>query len=257
MVILSKLLNLLAQPLNGVLVLLAIALLVGSRKPRLARSLVTGGLALLALTGVTALPDALIHRLENQSPEVAANANLRGYAGMVVLGGGLASGRVSAHFQQALLNSSSERMTGAVAAWRLNPQLRVVFTGGEGELFGKGPSEGQRAQRFFSAMGLPPGALVIEDKSQNTFENAVFTAKLPGIDPQQRWLLVTSAWHMPRSLAVFQKAGWNVTPYPVDFRTTPEWTPLTSYSLRDGADHWELLLHEWIGIAAYRLTGRM
>lgn len=257
MILLSKLLNLLAQPLNAVLVLLALALLVGARKPRLRSALVAGSLGLLVLTGVTALPDALIHRLEKQSPELTDAVDLRGYTGMVVLGGALESGRVSAHFQQALLSNSAERMTGAVALWRRNPHLRIVFTGGEGELFGKGPSEAQRAQRFFGEMGVPPAALVLEAKSQNTYENAVFTAKLDGIDPQQRWLLVTSAWHMPRSLAVFQKAGWNVTPYPVDFRAVPEWSPLTNYNLRDGADRWELVLHEWIGLAAYRLTGRI
>jgi uncharacterized SAM-binding protein YcdF (DUF218 family) len=61
---------------------------------------------------------------------------------------------------------------------------------------------------------------------------------------------------MPRSLAVFEKAGWNVTPFPVDFRTGGI-APLTSYSLIDGADMWETALHELIGIAAYQLTGRI
>jgi uncharacterized SAM-binding protein YcdF (DUF218 family) len=96
----------------------------------------------------------------------------------------------------------------------------------------------------------------LESRSQNTYENAVFTAQLPGLDPHHPWLLLTSAWHMPRSLATFQKAGWNVTPYPVDFRTGGI-TPLSSYNLGEGAERWELLLHELIGIAAYRLSGRI
>jgi uncharacterized SAM-binding protein YcdF (DUF218 family) len=104
-------------------------------------------------------------------------------------------------------------------------------------------------------MGVPRSALTLETRSQNTYENAVFTQALPGLDAQQPWLLLTSAWHMPRSLTTFKKAGWNVTPYPVDFRTAGT-TPLGTYNLGEGAERWELLLHEWIGMAAYRLSGR-
>lgn len=256
MVLLSKLLNLLAQPLNLALLLLLVGLLWNRRKPRLSRSLLALAALLLALTGLQPLPDALLARLENQSPEIAADADLRGYAGMVVLGGALEPGRLSEHRQQALLGGSAERMTMAVAIWRRNPGMRVVFTGGEGELFGTGPSEAERARVFFDSLGLPSTALTLESRSQNTYENAIFTRDLPGIDARQRWLLVTSAWHMPRSLAVFQKAGWNVTPFPVDFRTGGA-TPWTAYSMREGADHWETALHEFIGLVSYKLTGRI
>ena len=256
MVLLSKLLNLLAQPLNLVLLLLAAGLVLRVRKPRASRNLLIGSLILLVTIGIQALPEMLLAYLENQSRELPADANLNGYVGLVVLGGAMESGRVSEHHQQPLLNGSAERMTMAVAVWRRNPAMRVVFTGGEGLMFGSGPSEAARAQLFFESMGLPKEVLTLESRSQNTFENAVFTRDLAGIDARQRWLLVTSAWHMPRSLAVFEKAGWNVTPFPVDFRTGGI-APLTSYSLIDGADMWETALHELIGIAAYQLTGRI
>ena len=256
MLLFSKLLNLLAQPLNGVLLLLALACYLGKSKPRAARGLLACGTVLLALSGVTTLPDALLSQLEDQYPELDANADLSGYAGIVVLGGALESGRVSAHHLLPQLNSSAERMTAAFSLWRSNPKLRVIFTGGEGELFGVGPSEAERARNFFTSMGLPKEALALEDRSSNTYENALFTKELPGVDASKRWLLVTSAWHMPRSLRTFEKAGWKVTPFPVDFRTGGL-TPLTSYSLPSGAEQWELLLHECIGIAAYRLAGRI
>ena len=256
MLLFSKLLNLLAQPLNGILLLLALAWYLGKSKPRAARRLVACCTVLLALSGVTTLPDALLSQLEGQYPELDASADLSGYEGIIVLGGALISGRVSAHHHQPQLNSSAERMTAAFALWRSNSKLQVIFTGGEGELFGTGPSEAERARNFFTSMGLPKEALTLEDRSRNTYENALFTKDLPGVDASKRWLLVTSAWHMPRSLRSFEKAGWNVTPYPVDYRTGGI-TPLTNYSLRDGAEQWELLLHEWIGIAAYRLAGRI
>ncbi len=256
MLILSKILNWAAQPLNAVLLLLCLGLFWGPRRPARARKLTAAALLLLALTGFKTLPDALLGVLENQHAEWAADADLGRFAGIVILGGALEPGRLSQNHQQALLNSSAERMTMAVALWRRNPKLRLVFTGGEGELFGSGPSEAERALRFFDSMGVPRSTLTLETSSQNTYENAVFTRSLPGLDAQEQWLLLTSAWHMPRSLATFQKAGWNVTPYPVDFRTAGI-TPLSSYNLGEGAERWELLLHELLGIASYRLSDRL
>jgi uncharacterized SAM-binding protein YcdF (DUF218 family) len=255
MFILSKILNWAAQPLNAVLLLLCLSLFWAQRHPPRARNLTATALVLLALTGFKTLPDALLSPLENQNAEWAIDADLSRFTGIVILGGALESGRFSQTHQQPLLNASAERMTMAVALWRRNPQLRLVFTGGEGEFFGSGPSEAERAWRFFDSLGVPRGALTMETRSQNTYENALFTQALPGLDSHKPWLLLTSAWHMPRSLATFKKAGWNVTPYPVDFRTAGI-TPLTNYNLGEGAERWELLLHEWIGIAAYRLSGR-
>ena len=256
MLVFSKLLNLLAQPLNGVAVLLCLALLLGRRQAVLARRLITAALLLLLLIGVQPLPDALLATLENQSPEIALDADLSAYAGVIVLGGALDPGRLSLQHAQPLLNSNAERMTAAVTLWRRNPALRLVFTGGEGELFGSGPSEAERAQRFFDSMGVPRTALTLETRSRTTYENALFTRDAPGLSPQRPWLLLTSAWHMPRALGTFRKAGWNVAPFPVDYRTAGL-TPLTVYNLADGAERWELLLHELIGIVSYRLLGRL
>jgi uncharacterized SAM-binding protein YcdF (DUF218 family) len=255
MLLLSKFLNLLAQPLNGVALLLTLSLWQDRRNPRRASFFSAIALVLLLLTGLKTLPDVLVSALESQYPEIPPEADLSAYVGMVVLGGALEPGRLSQQHSQPLLNSSAERMTAAVAVWRSHPHMRLVFTGGEGELFGSGPSEAERAAQFFDSMGIPRTALTLEARSQNTHENAVFTAQLPGIDVHQRWLLITSAWHMPRSMATFEKAGWNVTPYPVDFRTGGI-TPLSTYNLGEGAERWELLLHELLGLAAYRLSVR-
>ena len=256
MVLLSKLLNFMAQPLHGVLALLLLAALSGRRHPLRARRTSLAALVLLACIGLQPLPDALLGLLEDRYAEMPANADLHGYAGIIVLGGALESGRISQHHAQPLLNASAERMTMAYALWRRQPALRVVFTGGEGEYFGAGPTEAERARVFFDSMGLPTSALTLEARSQNTYENAVFTAALPGVDIHQPWLLMTSAWHMPRSMATFEKAGWNVTAYPVDYRTGGS-TPWTSYSLLAGAEQWETLLHECLGLLAYRISGRL
>jgi uncharacterized SAM-binding protein YcdF (DUF218 family) len=147
-------------------------------------------------------------------------------------------------------------MIAPIAMLRHNPRLRIVFTGGEGSLLASGPSEAERVRPFFDSMGLGANQVTYEAASRTTYENAVLSAQLPGINIGQRWLLVTSAWHMPRSMATFTKVGWNVTAYPVDFRTGND-TPWTEYSLKDGARNWQLLLHECLGWLAYRATGRI
>ena len=264
MFIAAKFLDLLAQPLNWVALLLLCALLVPRPRgfsdrrhsaPR-GRGLVVTALILLMAIGCQTLPDALIAELESGYTEFPVDAKLGDYAGVIILGGALESGRVSSSHLQPALNAGAERMTAAVALWQRNPQLTLLFTGGEGALFGTGPSEAQRAHAFFSAMGLPDKAVRYEDQSRSTWENAVFTARLPDIASGKRWLLLTSAWHMPRALATFRKAGWNVTAYPVDFRTGGM-TPLTNYSISEGAAHWDLYLHEVLGMVSYRLAGRM
>jgi uncharacterized SAM-binding protein YcdF (DUF218 family) len=143
-----------------------------------------------------------------------------------------------------------------VALLRQHAQLHLLFTGGEGELWSQGMSEAARAALFFAEMGVPAERLQFEDRSRTTSENALFSAALPGVDKAQPWLLLTSAWHMPRALDSFRAAGWNVTPYPVDYRTGSA-TPWTEYSLAKGALRWQQLLHEYVGWWGYRLSGRI
>ena len=251
----SKLLSFATQPLAWVVVLLLGALLCMPVRRAWGMRLGWTALAVLLLQGWEPLPDALLRPLETRHAGPGADAKLQHYAGVVVLGGALEPAYVGLASQQPALNDAAERMTASVTLLQQNPHLRLLFTGGEGELFGQGLSEAQRARIFFDSMGVPAQRIVYESASRNTHENAVFSAKLAGIDPAQPWLLLTSASHMPRALATFAKSGWNVTPYPVDFRTGLQ-TPWTQYSLALGARKWHMALHELVGLLAYRVAGR-
>jgi uncharacterized SAM-binding protein YcdF (DUF218 family) len=243
------------QPLTWVVALL-MASLWARHRPKLARALVGSALALLLLLGWQPLPDLLIRQLENQYAEMPPQADLKGYVGMVVLGGSTESSYVAQAHVQPLLNDAAERMTAPIAMLRANPHLRMIYTGGAPQLPPGSFTEAQRAKIFFDSMGVSGPEVSYETASRTTHENAVLSAQLPGVDTTQRWLLVTSAWHMPRSMATFAKAGWNVTAYPVDFRTGPI-TPWTEYSLGSGLRSWQLALHELLGGLAYQLTGRV
>lgn len=251
----ADLFSLLTQPLVWVLLLLAPALLAG-RKIVLVRVCVGSAMALILALGWKPLPDWLIRQLETQHQEIPPDADLSNYAGMVILGGSTETSFVAAAHTQPLLNDAAERMTAPLAMLRKNPHLRMVYTGG-GTVKGSGfISEAQRAKIFFDSVGLTEPRVEYEGASRTTHENATLSAQLPGVDITQRWLLVTSAWHMPRSMATFTKAGWNVTAYPVDFRTGLA-TPWNEYSLGAGLRSWQLVLHECLGWLAYRMTGRL
>jgi uncharacterized SAM-binding protein YcdF (DUF218 family) len=95
--------------------------------------------------------------------------------------------------------------------------------------------------------------VTMEGGSRTTRENAQQVARVLGQRCQEPWLLVTSAWHMPRSMAEFEAVGCNVTAYPVDFRTSLS-TSLTEYSLAHSLVSWQTALHEWLGLWVYRMT---
>lgn len=253
----SKLLSFATQPLSWVLLLLTLGLLCMPRRRRIGTGLCWAALVTLWATGWQPLPDALLRRLEAQYPTrqlAAPGASLERYAGIIVLGGALEPSYLWEDHGQVALNEAAERMTVPVALMQRNPHLRLLFTGGEGALFGGGLSEAERARLFFDSMGVPAQRVRYESVSRTTHENARLSASLPGVDPTQPWLLLTSASHMPRAMATFQKAGWNVTAYAVDYSTGAR-TRWTDYSLAKGANKWHVALHEMLGWWAYKLAG--
>lgn len=253
---LSKCVALGTQPLTWVLLLLLWACWDAGRHPARTRRIITAAVVLLLAIGWRPLVNPLLAALENKYPEWSLDATLPAdVAGVVVLGGASPQGFLVQTHPQSQLNDAAERMTAAAQLVRNYPQRRLLFTGGEGALFGHGASEAQRAKAVFATLGLEPSALLLEEASRNTYENALFSARLPGVDVRRPWVLVTSAWHMPRAVAAFEAQGWNVIPYPVDHRSAQN-IPWTEYSLQDGVRLWQLCLHEYVGLAAYRLLGR-
>ncbi len=255
MFIAAKFLAFLTQPLAWVAVLILASMSCSRRWPQLATRLGGFALALLLALGWEPLPDALLRQLESQYPALPNTSSLDAYAGVVVLGGALEASYVWTIPGQSALNDAAERMTEVLPLLRRQPQLRVLFTGGEGELFANTLTEAERARQFFTSQGIDPGKMLYESTSRTTYENALFSKSVPGVDNTRPWLLLTSAWHMPRSMATFKSLGWNVTAYPVDFRTGNS-TPLSQYSMDHGVTKWRIALHELIGLLAYRLSGR-
>jgi len=249
----SKLLGFLLEPLFWVLALLIASVLLARRRPGAGRTLSALSLLALVLACWTPVPEALLRSLEARYP-APDGRNLQNFKGIIVLGGALSSPELWKAHPQVGLNDQAERMTEAVTLMRRHPHLRLLFTGGNAKISGEGASEAERAKVLFDALGVDPERVWYESASRNTYENALLTASMPGVDKTQPWILLTSAFHLPRAMGVFEHAGWNVTAWPVDYRTTAH-DSWFDFSLHYGPATWQLALHEWLGYFAYRLAG--
>ena len=252
MFVISKLVGFFLQPLAWVGLLLVLALLMGRwRGPAAGRRWTMAALTLLVFLGSEVPPTLLLRPLEDRYPVRRSVPD--GIAGAVILGGIMGPGSIAQLRGQVPLKESAERITQAVVLARQHPAWTMVFAGGDGRILSPGQwPEADLAARFWQEQGLPAAQLRLEDQSRNTVENARFAARLPGIDPQAGWLLITSAWHMPRAMAAFERAGWRVTPWPVDYMADPQ-VRWTDYSLVRGPRLWEIVLKEYVGILALRL----
>ena len=252
----AQLLSFVTQPLAWCMLLLAGGLVLMPYRRKLATRLCHAALLVLVLSGWQVPAEGLMRYLESRFPAPAVDMQLGTYTGVVVLGGALERAELWQVPGRIALKGEAERMIVPVGLMKRNPHLKMLFTGGEEGNAASNLSEAARAKIVFDLLDVDPTRVMYESKSRSTYENAMFSAKAPGVDINQRWLLLTTAAHMPRAMAVFQKAGWNVTPYSVDYRTAAN-TNWTDYSLRGGAEKWHYALHEIMGYWMYRATGRL
>lgn len=252
---LAKIFWFVVQPLGALLVLLVlavIALLVGWR--RIGTSLVVLALLVTFVSGWTSLGALALHPLEDRFERPGSPPD--DVAGIIVLGG-FFEGAINLARGGYELNSSADRIVEAAVLARRYSEARVVVTGGSGSLLLDGEADGATAPRLLEALGIGRERMVLEDQSRDTYENALFTREL--VEPQEgeTWLLVTSAFHMPRSIMLFRRAGFDVVPWPVDYRTTGEDTlGLSRNNVVHTLQTMGLALREWIGLVSYRVTGR-
>jgi uncharacterized SAM-binding protein YcdF (DUF218 family) len=253
---LSKILGVLILPSNLVVEigLVGIVLLLTSYR-RLASWLIVTSVVLTALVGFSPLGNILMLPLEQRFPPWDPSHGAPD--GIVVLGGSIIPDLATLRGDESGLNEAAERITATVELARKYPAARIIFTGGNASLFENITPESAVAYRLFVALGIAPDRIIAEDQSRNTIENAVFSRLIAQPKPNERWLLVTSASHMPRAIAVFRAAGFAVEAFPVDYRTRgPRDATRPFSSVAFGMAQVDLAMHEWTGLLAYRLTGK-
>lgn len=251
----SKVIGLLAMPSNAcVLVGVVGLILVFTRWKRAAMRLMATSIVLLLVLGISPLADAMLLPLSERFPPWREGSPPP--AGIIVLGGGVSPEETAARGIPEL-NAAGERMTAVAGLARRYPQARIVFTGGNNNLVDNSMTEANVAAALFDTFGISRERVLLEDRSRTTAENAAFTRNLLKPQPGERFLLVTSAYHMPRSIGVFRRAGFAVDAYPVDFRTRGWIDAATPFStIAGGLARSDTAVHEWLGLIAYRLSGR-
>jgi uncharacterized SAM-binding protein YcdF (DUF218 family) len=216
--------------------------------------LAAGASAALLVAGLSPLGNALILPLESRFP--ATTPSPASVTGIIVLGGTYDS-EVTNERSQMALNESGERILALGDLARRYPQARIIYSGGGSSFTPDTTPEATLVERTAPALGLDPARIEYERASLNTYENAVFSKELARPRAGETWLLVTSAFHMPRSMGVFRQAGFEVQPYPVDFRTAGPNSLLRPFGfVGEGLRRTDIAAKEWIGLVAYYLTGK-
>jgi uncharacterized SAM-binding protein YcdF (DUF218 family) len=229
------------------------AVLLWLGRPQAGRILASVSAAGFAAVAALPVDQWLLAPLENRFPQPPPALAVDG---IVVLGGFL-DAALSADRGQPSLNAAADRLAGFVALARDHPQARLVFTGGPMPNRPDGPPEADGVRLELARLGFAVERVVFESRSRSTWENGVLAKAMVAPKPGETWLLVTSAAHIPRAVGVFRAVGWPVVAAPVGYKSflRPE--------ARGGRGFGERLalidtaLHEWLGLAAYRIQGRI
>ncbi len=252
--LLSKVFWTAARPGNFLILVAVLGLLlVWWRRRRIGMVLVSCGIGGLVAVALLPLDQAPLWLLEQRFPTVRTFPER--VDGIIVLGGAV-SPLLTADHDMPSLNEAAERMTTFVALARRYPDARLIFTGGNGNLRPGVLTEARAARQLFDQLGLAGREIAYEEASRNTYENAVFSRAMMKPQPGETWLLVTSAYHMPRSVGIFRQLGWAVVPVPVGYKSGRLNSATFAFDLASKLGYLDTALHEWAGLVAYRLMGR-
>ena len=174
--------------------------------------------------------------------------------GIIVLGGAV-EGKISTARNQPAVSDSAERLFAFIFLARQYPSAKLVFSGGSGYL-GSQHKHSDGARLIFEQSGMDINRIIFESQSRNTYENAVYSYDIVKPKKDEIWILITSAYHIPRSVGVFRKANWRVFPYPVDYRTFGSYDYVWDPKGFEEIIYFTRGVREWFGLFAYRITGK-
>lgn len=251
---LSKIFWFFADPGNVLLMVLCLgAVLVFRRRDKLGRRLLAFAAILSFIVAIVPIGINLLIILENRFPEVRQLPEK--VDGIIVLGG-VIDEVVTKSRGQISIGGAVERLTEFAALSKKYPNAKLVFTSGSGKLLTQNIKEGDAVGPFLDILGVDLNRVQIENQSRNTYENALMSKQMVNPGPQETWILITSAFHMPRTVGIFRQIGWKVMPYPVDFGFTSEPVLTPTFNLIGGYGFLSRAIHEWLGLVFYRLTDK-
>jgi uncharacterized SAM-binding protein YcdF (DUF218 family) len=224
-----------------------------TRHAAVGRRLLIGSFVVLTICGVTPLGKLMLMALEDRYPPWSPTQ--KAPSGIIILGGGI-NPDISAARGVAVSDIGIDRVITAARLARRYPHARMIYTGGSANLLGGGTREADFALQVFADLGISTDRIEVERNSRNTVENAAFTKILASPKAGEHWLLITSAFHMPRSVGLFCKAGFSVDPVPAGWRTGGPVNLFELGSFVGGLTLTNIATREWIGLGAAWITGK-
>lgn len=210
----SKVLTLFLYPLNIVILLGLVGIfLIKGLKNKIIAAI---PLSILFIFSSFPMSQFLIGILEDKYPPIQKES-IQNADAIVVLGGAI--NILTKYPQRIELGSSSDRMTESIELFHLKKAPILLFTGGSGVLFQQDLREATFAKIFFNNFGIPDSSLILEDESKNTYENAIYSKKILAKKNLNKIILVTSAFHMDRSVRIFREQGFEVQAFPTDYKS--------------------------------------
>lgn len=252
---LSKIIWALISPVNFILLLFLLGFFLFFGFKKASYLFVLFGSFLFVFYSIVPIGGWSLYPLESyyERPKVPKNID-----GILVLGGSVETA-LSDDLDTIALNESAERLTEALRLKKHYPQAKLVFSGGNGDILNSEGTEAEIVKHLFDDLGFKGKQFIYEDQSRNTYENVIFTMDLVKPKDDENWVLVTSAFHMPRSIGVAQKSGWtNIIPYPVDYRQGKKTGLIPqNFQFLYNINKLQIAMHEYIGILAYTASGKM
>ena len=175
--------------------------------------------------------------------------------GLLILGGAT-NPFLSDEFNQINLNGSVERLIEAIRLIKIYTETKIIFSGGSGSIQKPKMDHARIAKQFFMQIGLDTDKMIFENKSRNTYENILYSKKIAKPKKNERWIVITSAFHMNRTIFIGEKNDWLLTPYAVDFTQPKKFKFKPNLDLLNNLNQMQRGSHEWIGLITYYLMGR-
>ncbi|MGP8217188.1 MAG: YdcF family protein [Bacteroidia bacterium] len=248
--VLSKILYFLITPTVWIFILLLAGLLV-KRQPLKKRLFITAAVVFYFFSNDFILNEFMI---KWEVPAIADSAINGKYDVAIVLGGYT---EYDNELHRVQFSHGADRLLHALRLYKRGYVRKLLLDGGSGSLIGTNV-EAPKLRKYLLDIGIPDSDIVIEQRSRNTHENAVFAKPLlDSLAPHGKYLLITSGYHMRRAIGCFNKAGVHTLAYTTDRIAGPMKFELDYFLVPDvGAfDSWETLLHEWIGYLSYKIAG--
>jgi len=221
---------------------------------RIAKILVYPLIAILVAVAMLPVGDWLLHPLEKKFP---IHPTLPEQVDGIIVLSGAVGAKPTAMSGQVQVNEQVDRELAFMKLARLYPTAKLLYTGGSSSLVHQEFKGADAGKKLLAEQGIDLDRVIFERDSRNTAESAVLSKKLVQPSEGGNWLLITTAWHMPRSVGVFCQAGWSVIPYPVDYRSSTSGLWSVDFEFASHLVELEVGVKEWLGLLAYWATDRI